>query len=83
MVKTPLQKIYISDSVKRISTGSKSLQVILIFIKNIKLFTNDDKKYQLARLYRIRNKKISFSTFLTLLNFYTFKQYIRQFVLKG
>lgn len=84
VVKTPLQKIYISDSVKRISTGSKKFTGYFNFYKkHKKLFTNDDKKYQLAKLYRIRNKKISFSTLLTLLNFYTFKQYIRQFVLKG
>lgn len=84
VVKTPLQKIYISNSVKRISTGSKKFSGYFNFYKkHKKIFTIDDKKYQLARLYRIRNKRISFSTFLTLFNFYTLKQYVRQFILKG
>jgi glycosyltransferase involved in cell wall biosynthesis len=74
-----LQYIYISNSTKRISSaGNKKFSGYFNFYKkHKKLFTKRNRKQQLARMYKTRNKKMSIKTLRILCSVYTIKEQIK------
>ncbi len=79
VVKQGLQYIYISNSIKRISSvGNKKFSGYFNFYKKHKqLFGRQARKHQLARMYKTRNKKMSLCTLYILLSSYSIKEYIK------
>jgi glycosyltransferase involved in cell wall biosynthesis len=81
VVKKGLQKIHVSNEINRISSvGAKKFSGYFCFYKkHKKLFSKNDRKQQLARLYKTRNKKMTCQTLFTLFSIYSIKQYVKTF----
>jgi glycosyltransferase involved in cell wall biosynthesis len=79
VVQKGLQYIYISSTTRRISSiGNKKFSGYFNFYKkHKKLFSKKNRKQQLARMYKTRNKKMSFYTLLVLFSPYTVKEQIK------
>lgn len=79
VVQEGLQYIYISNSIKRISSvGNKKFSGYFNFYKKHKqLFGIHARRQQLARMYKTRDKKMSLRTLYILFSVYTLKYYIK------
>jgi glycosyltransferase involved in cell wall biosynthesis len=84
VIKKDLQKMYLSNNIKRISnTNSKKFSGYFNFYKKFKnLMNRKQRKRHLSMLYFIRNKEMSFKVFNILLSIYTIKQLIKKAIIQ-
>lgn len=79
-----LQKMYLSNNIKRISNNnSKKFSGYFNFYKKFKnLMNKKHKKRHLSMLYFIRNKNMTFKVFCILFSQYTIKQMIKRIIIE-
>ena len=75
VLQQPLQKIYVDQNIKRITSSDKKVRGYLqCYQKHKGMMSNEHKKYQLFHLYRVKSKRMSLSTFFKLYTSYGSKE---------